>query len=586
MEVLKNNRGSITVFLVIVFTAFLVLAGVLVDAVRIVLAERQFKDALDSAVRSTMADSHEILAAEFGIYGAVLQEQQIEKYLRVNLKEQKSALNIIRYDNFNIEAEIDENSSLLNNAAFQEQILQYMKYKGPLVLGESLIDKLKDSNFKKKTTLMESGQKIITLRSELNKQSIKINRSIKALLISTYRIKKEEILQMPGDLILKMRMLLRELETGVLPALKEYEIAVEEIKEEDIARQALFEETRQINQRYNVYRDNLQNMIDILQRIKPNHSIDADLSVLLATLEGFEELALPLTYEKHGIEVNESGKQSILEHLNSVSIFKDLPVDDLIVANMTKKGELLFMVDPELYDDMEEESVVEEGQKVLEFLRIFTKGIEELVYNSRNNLYQTEFIMDKYTFLTSNTLRNHFLNKGEVEYIICGNTSELANMVMVFQRIWYFRFAVNVLENFLESKIPHPLARLVYALAEGFTAACTEVVRIYNGAEVPLFPDLPNVQMRYSDYLRIFLLLQEKDCQLNRMRQLIQINIRQTYKDSDFELADLQSKGIVWASAEIDLWFLPAQTFAKLGWDYFQDGKYKIVQSSIFSYTY
>lgn len=471
MAVLRNKRGSITIFLVIIFTAFLILIGLLIDAVRIMLAQQQLKGALNSAVRSTMADCHKGMAAEYGIYGGVLQEKEITGFLAANLKEQQGAFNIIKYDNILVETEISETDCLLNDAVFQKQILQYMKYKGSLVLGENLISKLKGHSFNKKIAVMEYG----------------IKKSI-------------------GD------------------------------------------------------NPNTQE----------NLLLDSEFMQLKNSLEG---------YEKPDVSIDKSGNEKILEFIRDNLILKVLPEEDLI------ENHSFYSVDNlNTYYDFEADSIENEGQKVMTFLTSLKQEMEKLVCKSRDNLLQTEYVMDKYTYLTSSTMREHYFKRGEIEYILCGNNSELNNLLAIFQRIWLLRFAVNVLESFYKCQLPHPIARLAHALTEGFKQACSETAQIYNGKGVSMFPDLPNFQMYYSDYLRMFLLMQENDVQLNRMRQLMQVNIRKEWEEGGFKLADYQSKGKVRARAEIDLWFLPARAFSRWAIDSMRNGKLTIEQETVFSY--
>lgn len=480
MTALRNKRGSITIFLVIIFMAFLILIGLLIDTARIMLAQQQLKVALNSAVRSTMANCHKGMAAEYGIYGGVLQEKEIEGFLAANLKEHQGAFNIIKYDNILVEKEIRETDCLLNNTVFQKQILQYMKYKGPLVLGENLIDKLKGHSFNEKFTVMEYG--------------------IKKLI-------------------------------GDYPNTQE------------------------------------------------NPLLDSESTKLKNSLEGFEEIITPVSYEKPDISIDESGNEKILEFIRDNLILKVLPDEDLIENNS------FYSVDNlNTYYDIESDLIENEGQKVMSFLASLKQEIEKLACKSRDNLLQTEYVMDKYTYLTSSTMREHYFNKGEIEYILCGNNSELNNLLTIFQRIWFLRFAVNVLEDFYKCQLPHPIAKLAHALTEGFKQACHETAQIYNGKGVSMFPDLPNFQMYYSDYLRMFLLIQENDVQLNRMRQLMQVNIRKEWEEGGFKLADYQSTGKVRARADIDLWFLPARAFSRWAIDSIRNGKLTIEQETVFSY--
>ena len=69
---LGDSRGVTTVFLSIVLSALILVGMMLADGARIILAQRQLKSALDSALRSGLALCHEGLAAEVGLYGTTM----------------------------------------------------------------------------------------------------------------------------------------------------------------------------------------------------------------------------------------------------------------------------------------------------------------------------------------------------------------------------------------------------------------------------------------------------------------------------------------------------------------------------------
>ncbi len=62
--------------------------------------------------------------------------------------------------------------------------------------------------------------------------------------------------------------------------------------------------------------------------------------------------------------------------------------------------------------------------------------------------------------------------------------------------------------------------------------------------------------MSYSDYLRVFLLIQAEEVQLNRARELIQSSIRRNHEEG-FSLVDYFESYTAEVSATIDLWFVP-----------------------------
>ena len=68
MKVYNNNRGAISVFLIIIFLSLLMLSGLFVDICRVMAAERKVQNALDTAVRSVLAQYDDELVGQFGLF--------------------------------------------------------------------------------------------------------------------------------------------------------------------------------------------------------------------------------------------------------------------------------------------------------------------------------------------------------------------------------------------------------------------------------------------------------------------------------------------------------------------------------------
>ena len=61
------------------------------------------------------------------------------------------------------------------------------------------------------------------------------------------------------------------------------------------------------------------------------------------------------------------------------------------------------------------------------------------------------------------------------------------------------------------------------------------------------------MELSYADHLRLFLLVQNEKIQLNRMRQLIQVNLRQ--ENPDFELKNQAAVLVGNVKVGVNLWF-------------------------------
>lgn len=234
-------------------------------------------------------------------------------------------------------------------------------------------------------------------------------------------------------------------------------------------------------------------------------------------------------------------------------------------------------------DFYNEEEAEKQNTNILSFMNKFKKLLSITAQNARDNMYITEYIMDKYTFATSQTERNHFFNKAEVEYIICGQDIEAENAATILASMWFLRFGIDTVDYYVTGKIPHPLARLVWALIEGATGAFKDVFNLYTTTEgCAICPSLPGVKVSYSELLKIFLLMEGEKTKLNRMRQLLQVDLMQQNKD--FLLGNCETVVRVNAEVKINLLFMPLLQLDKLNLQHFKGGKYVIKKEIVSGY--
>ncbi|MCX7749700.1 MAG: DUF5702 domain-containing protein [Clostridia bacterium] len=145
-----NNKGQIAVFLSVVLMTIVILVGILVDAVRIRMGEVHVKRALDSSIRSTLADYNGDLRDEYGIFALkksdpVAVKTSIEKYLNKNLLIDKKGLPS-GLDVYDFRIDSIQVTPVFNHAEYEvtrRQIFEYMKYRAPKELIEGVLDKFK-----------------------------------------------------------------------------------------------------------------------------------------------------------------------------------------------------------------------------------------------------------------------------------------------------------------------------------------------------------------------------------------------------------------------------------------------------------
>ena len=658
----KTEQGAVSVFLLLIFLGMLMLAGLVVDISRVMVAERKVQTALNTAVRSVLADYDEELVGQYGIYGVpytTRQAEDLQRYFLVNLIEKEETFHFLRFNQDDLKITGKVEKSLLNDGAFQEQIMEYMKYKAPVMVTQNVLDIFLKGAFGKKADLLESAQpsgktldSILITQVDLKKalKNATRNSAKKAL---DQLLDLETIEQAQKDLAALMKEYekqlqannrqVQEIETAVTEAwradsdeesgtgapggegnagntpavkaqggkftlppdlqtlkkelqelpgiIKHNRALLEQIAELEEEEQALTEEIAALaqagesTQAAREKRKQLRAEIKALnQQLKPLPQI-SDLSI---------QNKLPPALEKTEKKAKEFLREQVEAFLGR-KISAGNPVTRLITdeefraannrgASQPPAQEQGMFAYDEKMAQWNEKAAGELEENVFTYLKELTATLQQIAIGGVEKIYLTEYIMDKHTFITSPTQRGHYFNKGEVEYILFGRPAERDNIFLAFLSIWQLRFAVNVVDSFFTNPAPTFLSRLGTALVEGFICATNDLTNMYAGRGAPLCDSLKTLPTRlsYSDHLRLLLLMRSEKEQLDRIRQLMQINIRQTKED--FLLKDYGTRVEATAEISIDLWFASLLQLDKFGLPQVHGNRYIIKKTALAQY--
>lgn len=210
MGLFKKNQGSITVYLSIILSILLVLTGVLVDGARARAAESQVQSTAESAANSLLANYNNILKDWFGLMSmaennpAVL-EEELTHYINRNLMTElgaektnlsdeswnyvKKFLNVdnkfqdVRFlDMYDYRIEDVRAVPLYNlseNEVLRAQIVEYMKYRAPEVLGEEFLEKVNIlKSYKKQSEVLSSKLAVDKSLNNMGKEFGKLSNAI------------------------------------------------------------------------------------------------------------------------------------------------------------------------------------------------------------------------------------------------------------------------------------------------------------------------------------------------------------------------------------------------------------------------
>lgn len=696
MNYFKSPRGSITIFQLIIFSALLLLTGVLVDAVRIMAAERTVQSAVNTAVRSTLAEYDEQLAGDYGLFAidASAQETKLKehflKYLNHNISDNNKKFRFIDYEVNTAQTEIAAKRNLLDNDdnALKEQIIEYMKYKAPITITKNVIDKLLASGiFKKKEFAVKekdvrlSSKEVKKISEKADSDMNEINSETKGIQSYTVNILNEnEFFEQLKRLKSGYENLSGTLNT-LVSSLEDYGQKAQVSKnfgekangDENLQGDAAislngaeFENAQEsIKRSQDITKSSSQSLDSLLLYIEPLHNQvvgwNNSMQSLIAANEGLRSLVLSLQLQKGGnngkqienlmnqiiknnekiFELREKIEKNIAEINRLKGIFQPGEFSKLQMnpaseakekyakeapdkgANNAKledlKGKLEkyitgkaikdeWLLSAQDFKNAEFENLIMKMQNKMvseneetaeadnEEIFKFIDNVKAAMNSGMENIFVAEYILDRFTYHTSLAERGHYFEKGEVEYILWGAKQQNINIAASVSSIGFFRFAVDTIDYFATSKIPHPVLRLVYAVGKGLAQAFKDSYDLYQGRQIPIIPSLNNAnvsfKLNYAEHLRLFLLMQsisDPRAQLNNIRQLIQVNLKNpdeggSLQNPEFQLGKYRTVLKGKAEVKINLWFLPMLQLDKLNHVRFEGGKYKITKEISIGY--
>ena len=185
LNLMKNTKGAISIFLVIVLLPMLSVAGVFVDSGRLKLANSMAESAGDLALNTALTNYDSELKTLYGLFATSQNMDELmeslEDYYRESivaagvdaasaddyvgqimsyLKSTTGMDDIMKIELSGFEVSSPTGGNLGNPAILKSQVIEFMKYRAPLSLGTSFLDALSAmKNLSKQTTLVENKNK-------------------------------------------------------------------------------------------------------------------------------------------------------------------------------------------------------------------------------------------------------------------------------------------------------------------------------------------------------------------------------------------------------------------------------------------
>lgn len=167
-----DERGAVSIFLIMILILLFLFNAVLIDFARIMIADRQTEEAAKVAIRSTMSSYHQDLqdTGLFAYDGDAAEATAVFKEVfETNISPNEHG----NFDMLGLQLEESELSvdlnlerSLVNRDILRYQILEEMKYKAPVEVGEAII-----KNFLSISEKVEEASNYSKVAKEVNELS-------------------------------------------------------------------------------------------------------------------------------------------------------------------------------------------------------------------------------------------------------------------------------------------------------------------------------------------------------------------------------------------------------------------------------
>lgn len=139
---IKNSRGTISIFLALILLPVYSFAILTMDIVRLVISNNHLNQANEIACYSIESSFNDKLHEKYGIFGIDSDKDNLNQYVNYILKEniEKDTSNVYQAMLEEANFEVDNNDLLLSNQNLEKQILEHMKLMGPYEMANGVIN--------------------------------------------------------------------------------------------------------------------------------------------------------------------------------------------------------------------------------------------------------------------------------------------------------------------------------------------------------------------------------------------------------------------------------------------------------------
>lgn len=214
-----------------------------------------------------------------------------------------------------------------------------------------------------------------------------------------------------------------------------------------------------------------------------------------------------------------------------------------------------------------------ELKKNFDIADLLSGDVNQIMTDGRNSVYLNEYILLHFSDRVRNSSKKETFFENEVEYILCGHDNDKANLRQVRVYLFTLRTSLNLLHIYQDSQKNQLTLQAAMALAPGPGAPAVQllIASLWAGAEserdlkdllsgknVPIIKRAEDWKLglndvmtaavsspseetgrgqSYTDYLKLFLMVQSREARVIRLLDLIQLNLRLRW-DKGFLVSD------------------------------------------------
>lgn len=580
-----NERGSVTIYSLIVLVPIMLFLGLIFELTRIHSAEVQAEQKTKAAVRSVLSAYDRELRTHYGLFGLAGNDEQ----LTVIAENTASSWNEDQGWNMSspilAHMQISSVYTLADHRFFRQQIMEEMKLKAPIEFTRHLFDKWKDHDDQ-----IQNAAEEFTLSEEMERKLQKREKQLRDAFASLQRMKSdmergEAILRRPApekpapsedgedaatdtegqeipvpinpytDAAAVFSSINQELRTlrDQLREAEATEIGIRNQIAEETSSSDLLASIELYGQafytRYNLDAENSAALFGAAQSAAiadPYAEKDFTFAHMFAAFYNRIDLEEQNRRVKHDAleerkkETEEETGRKLGEAKAWIAEQTCKPEDDAHYEKLQHSYEYYLAYNStEPAEDFSFDSAVGLEQSPKDMQRgslLQLTSMSNIMRTIRDEAYINEYVMLYFNHRLSGSgsdsiishVKEHILKNQEAEYILYGFSSCNANRAAAYAELYAARFAVRTIEALVDARkamLGSPMLVLLTAAAEGAAKAYTDMQKLLNGEEIPVFQKLPNVRMGYADYLRLFMAVHSNETKkMARIQALIEFN--------------------------------------------------------------